>query len=43
MTGMKKKKDKKEKACRQLSEQQVRELAHYIINETESAATSAGV
>lgn len=39
MTGMKKKKDKKkEKACRQLSEQQVRELAHYIINETESAA-----
>ena len=39
MTGMKKKKDKKkEKACRQLSEQQVRELARYIINETESAA-----
>ncbi|MDC7979752.1 MULTISPECIES: hypothetical protein [Bacteroidaceae] len=36
---MKKKKDKKkEKACRQLSEQQVRELARYIINETELAA-----
>lgn len=39
MTGMKKKKDKKkEKACRQLSEQQVQELARYIINETELAA-----
>lgn len=39
MTDMKRKKDKKtEKACRQLSGQQVRELARCIINEAESAA-----
>lgn len=32
-----KKNAKKEKACRQLSEQQVRELARSIISEAESA------
>lgn len=38
MTGMKRKKDKKtEKVCRQLSEQQTRELARCIIDEAESA------
>lgn len=38
MTSMKRKKDKKtEKVCRQLSEQQTRELARCIIDEAESA------